>query len=118
MVAPECAPVAQAGGLGEVVSGLSRELEIRGNAVEVILPKYWNMRYDQIYGLHAAPQDMGCWLYAGGVRCTVWFGFVHGRKCYFVEPHSADGFFERSSYYGDDDDVKRFAFFCKAAMEF
>jgi starch synthase len=40
MVSPECAPVAQAGGLGEVVYGLSRELEIRGNAVEVILPKY------------------------------------------------------------------------------
>ena len=29
MVASECAPVAQAGGLGEVVFGLSRELELR-----------------------------------------------------------------------------------------
>jgi hypothetical protein len=29
MVATECAPVAQAGGLGEVVFGLSRELELR-----------------------------------------------------------------------------------------
>ena len=29
----------QAGGLGEVASGLSRELELRGNAVEIILPK-------------------------------------------------------------------------------
>ena len=35
MVAPECAPAAQAGGLGEVVFGLSRELEISGNAVEI-----------------------------------------------------------------------------------
>jgi glycogen synthase len=33
MVAPECAPAAKAGGLGDVVSGLSRELELRGNAV-------------------------------------------------------------------------------------
>ena len=40
MVASELAPTAKAGGLGDVVSGLSRELEIRGNAVEIILPKY------------------------------------------------------------------------------
>jgi starch synthase len=118
MVAPECAPVAQAGGLGEVVFGLSRELEVRGNSVEIILPKYRCMRYDQIYGLCVAYEDLWVPWYDGAVRCTVWFGFVHGRKCYFIEPHSADGFFERGSYYGDDDDVKRFAFFCKAAMEF
>jgi starch synthase len=118
MVAPECAPVAQAGGLGEVVFGLSRELEIRGNAVEVILPKYRCMRYDQIYGMTVTYQDLWVPWYGGAVRCTVWFGFVHGRKCYFVEPHSPDGFFERNSYYGDDDDAIRFAFFCKAAMEF
>jgi len=40
MVAAECAPVAQAGGLGDVVFGLSRELELRGNSVEIVLPKY------------------------------------------------------------------------------
>jgi glycogen synthase len=44
MVASECAPVAQAGGLGEVVFGLSRELEKRGHAVDIILPKYDCMR--------------------------------------------------------------------------
>ena len=32
MVAAECAPAAKAGGLGDMVSGLSRELELRGNA--------------------------------------------------------------------------------------
>ena len=38
MIASECAPVAKVGGLGDVVFGLSRELELRGNAVEIILP--------------------------------------------------------------------------------
>lgn len=118
MVAPECAPVAQAGGLGEVVFGLSRELEIRGNAVEIILPRYRCMRDDQIYNMSLSYGDLWVPWYDGAIRCTVWFGFVHGRKCYFIEPHSADGFFERNSYYGDDDDALRFAFFCKAAMEF
>ena len=35
MVASECALVAQAAGLGDVVFGLSRELELRSNAVEI-----------------------------------------------------------------------------------
>ena len=118
MVAPECAPVAQAGGLGEVVFGLSRELEIRGNAVEIVLPKYGCLRYDQIHNLCVSFDDLWVPWRDGKVHCTVWFGFVHGRKCYFVEPHSADSFFERGSFYGDGDDVTRFAFFCKAAVEF
>jgi starch synthase len=39
-IASECAPVIKAGGLGDVVYGLSRELENRGNTVELILPMY------------------------------------------------------------------------------
>jgi starch synthase len=35
-IASECAPVAKVGGLGDVVFGLARELEIRGNSVEII----------------------------------------------------------------------------------
>ena len=54
MIASECAPVAKVGGLGDVVYGLSRELEIRGNSVEIILPKYDCLRYDHIYNLQIA----------------------------------------------------------------
>jgi MmyB-like transcription regulator ligand binding domain/Starch synthase catalytic domain len=58
MIASECAPVAQAGGLGEVVYGLSRELELRGHAVDVVIPKYDCMRYDQICGLTVAYEGL------------------------------------------------------------
>jgi starch synthase len=118
MVTPECAPVAQTGGLGEVVFGLSRELEQRGHAVEIILPMYDCMRYDQIDGLSVAYQDLWVPWYDGFVHCTVWFGFVRGRRCYFIDPHSADVFFSRGHMYGSADDVARFAFFSKAAVEF
>jgi starch synthase len=118
MVASECAPVAQAGGLGDVVFGLSRELELRGNAVEIILPKYDCMRYERIYGLTVAYQDLWVPWYSGRIHCTVWFGFVDGRKCFFIEPHSGDRFFERGHLYGSYDDDQRFAFFSKAALEF
>ncbi len=118
MVASECAPVVQAGGLGEVVFGLSRELEVRGHAVEIVLPKYDCMRYGEISDLCVSYEDLSVPWYSGAIDCTVWFGFVHGRKCYFIEPHSQDNFFSRNAVYGADDDVTRYAFFAKAAMEF
>jgi starch synthase len=118
MIASECAPVAKVGGLGDVVSGLARELEIRGNDVEIILPKYDCMRHDRVWGLHKAYEDLRVPWHNGTIPCTVWFGSVHGRKCYFIEPHSQDQFFTRGTFYGFDDEAKRFAFFSKAALEF
>ncbi|MGR8934284.1 MAG: glycogen synthase GlgA [Gammaproteobacteria bacterium] len=117
-ITPELAPLAKVGGLADVVTGLSRELELRGNSVEIILPKYDCMRYDHIWGLCKTFDDLWVPWYDGHIRCTVWFGFVHGRKCFFIEPHSQDRFFNRGSIYGFDDDILRFAFFSRAAVEF
>lgn len=117
-IAPEMAPVAKVGGLADVVFGLTRELAIRGNHVEIILPKYDNMRYDHIHGLRVDYQDLWVPWYDGAVHCTVYFGMVYDRKCFFIEPHSQDNFFNRGSIYGFNDDVMRYAFFSRAAMEF
>lgn len=118
MVASECAPVAKAGGLGDVVFGLSRELEMRGHAVEIVLPKYAGMRYGDVWGLTIDCHDLWVPWHGGAVHCSVWFGHVHGRRCYFIEPHSDEGFFDRELMYGYPDDVDRFTFFSKAAMEY
>lgn len=117
-IASECAPVIKAGGLGDVVYGLSRELETRGHTVEIILPKYDCMRYDQIWGLHDAYRDLYVPWYGEAIHCSVFCGWVHGRLCFFIEPHSEDFFFDRRCYYGCNDDNMRFAFFSKAALEF
>ncbi|MEO1297033.1 MAG: glycogen synthase GlgA [Cyanobacteria bacterium J06636_16] len=117
-IASECAPVIKAGGLGDVVYGLSREIEERGNCVELILPKYNNMRYDHIWGLHDAYRELWVPWYGSAVHCSVFCGWVHGRVCFFIEPHSEDFFFDRGTYYGCNDDPMRFAFFSKAALEF
>jgi len=118
MITPELAPVAKVGGLGDVVYGLSRELELRGNAVEIILPKYNNLRYDHVWGLTRCYENLMVPWFGGLISTSVWFGFVHGRKCFFIDPHSADNFFNRGACYGQHDDVLRFAFFCRAALEF
>ena len=117
-ITPELAPLAKVGGLADVVTGLSRELELRGHSVEIILPKYDCMHYDHIWGLCQTYDDLWVPWYNGHIHCTVWFGFVHGRKCFFIEPHSPDNFFNRGTIYGFNDDVLRYAFFCRAALEF
>jgi starch synthase len=121
MVAPECAPAAKTGGLGDVVFGLSRELEIRGNAVEILLPKYAGLRHADIWDLRPSYENLWVPWYGSAVRCTVFFGHAQGRKCFFIEPHSgenAENFFGRDLFYGYADDAERFAFFSKAALEF
>ena len=117
-VASECAPAIKAGGLGDVVYGLSRELDLRGHTVEIILPKYDCMRYDHIWGMHEAYRDLWVPWFGGAIHCTVHCGWIHGQLCFFIEPHSGDNFFNRGHYYGALDDHMRFAFFSKAALEF
>ncbi len=117
-VASECAPVIKAGGLGDVLYGLSRELEGRGHCVELVLPMYDCMRYDQIWGLHEAYRDLWVPWYGAAIHCNVFCGRVHGRLCFFIQPNSGDNFFNRGCYYGEPDDTMRFAFFSKAAIEF
>jgi len=118
MLSPELAPVAKIGGLADVVAGLGRELELRGHDVEILLPKYDCLRWHHIQGLTPSYQDLWVPWYGGAIHTTVYHGTVHGRRCFFFEPHSNDRFFDRGKVYGEADDVLRFAFFCRAALEF
>ncbi len=118
MVSPECAPVAKVGGLADVVHGLSKELAIRGNAVEIILPKYDCLRYDNIWGLTKCYSDLWVPYFHRWVHCDVYFGWADGLKCFFIDPHFERNLFNRGVFYGHQDDGERFAFFCRAALEF
>ncbi len=118
MISSECAPVAKVGGLGDVVQGLSRELSLRGNDVEIILPKYDCMRYDRIANLNKVYEGLWVPFYERWIHCDVYSGFVDHLKCLFIEPHSEHNFFNRGLFYGHYDDAARFAFFSRAALEF
>lgn len=118
LVSSECAPVAKAGGLGDFVAGLARELAVRGNQVEVIMPKYDCMRYDRVWGMHKVYQGLWVPFYNEGIFCDVEAGEVDGVRCLFIDPHSEDAFFNRGKIYGDADDIDRFAFFSRAVLEY
>jgi starch synthase len=118
MVSSECAPVAKVGGLADVVHGLARELLLRNNAVEVILPMYDCMRYERIWGLEKCYSDLWVPYYDHWIRCDVFSGSVDHIPCIFIKPLCQENFFDRGVYYGQNDDAARFAFFSRAALEF
>jgi len=118
MISPECAPAAKVGGLGDVIHGLSWQLAVNGQAVEIILPKYDCLRYDQIESLTKVYSDLWVPYHHQSIHCSVFSGIVDGLQCFFIESHSPQNFFDRGAVYGQHDDIERFAFFSRAALEF
>ncbi|KAL2641893.1 hypothetical protein R1flu_009480 [Riccia fluitans] len=110
-IAVEMAPIAKVGGLGDVVTSLSRAVQEAGHNVEVVLPKYDSLNYHYIHDLREVQA-----FHFGGTRVRVWNGKVEGLPVHFLEPEN--GMFWVGCIYGRRDDGPRFGFFCHAALEF
>ncbi|KAE8664462.1 Starch synthase 3 [Hibiscus syriacus] len=110
-IAVEMAPIAKVGGLGDVVTSLSRAVQDLNHKVHVILPKFDCLNLNHVTDLHH--QRSYSW---GGTEIKVWFGEVEGLSVYFLEP--LNGFFSKGCVYGCGNDAQRFGFFCHAALEF
>ncbi|TVU14860.1 hypothetical protein EJB05_38356 [Eragrostis curvula] len=109
-IAVEMAPIAKVGGLGDVVTSLSRAVQDLGHNVEVILPKYDCLNLSNVKDLHY--RESFAW---GGTEIKVWFGKVEDLPVYFLEPQN--GMFWVGCVYGKNDE-SRFGFFCHSALEF
>lgn len=116
-IAAEMAPVAKVGGLGDVVSGLSKALQKKGHLVEIVLPKYDCLQVDQISGLKSLEVAVESYFDGLLFKNRIWIGVVEGLPVYFIEPHHPSKFFWRGNFYGENDDFKRFSFFSRAALE-
>ncbi|XP_022870282.1 starch synthase 3, chloroplastic/amyloplastic isoform X2 [Olea europaea var. sylvestris] len=110
-IAVEMAPIAKVGGLGDVVTSLSRAVQDLNQNVDIILPKYdcWKFNNVKDFQFHKSYS----W---GGTQIKVWFGKVEGLSVYFLEPQN--GFFSVGCIYGRGNDGERFGLFCHAALEF
>uniref|UniRef100_A0ACD5ZXS8 Uncharacterized protein n=1 Tax=Avena sativa TaxID=4498 RepID=A0ACD5ZXS8_AVESA len=109
-IAVEMAPIAKVGGLGDVVTSLSRAVQDLGHTVEVILPKHDCLNESSVKNLHVYRSFS--W---GGTEIIVWTGLVEDLTVYFLEPQN--GMFGVGCVYGRNDD-RRFGFFCHSALEF
>ncbi|KAK9832645.1 hypothetical protein WJX81_006656 [Elliptochloris bilobata] len=110
-VSVEMAPIAKVGGMGDVVTALARAVQEEGHHVQVMLPKYDCLNYDEVRGLRLA----GDFFFAN-VQVKVWEGEVEGLATVFLEPNN--GNFWVGCIYGRADDARRFGFFCGAALEY
>jgi len=117
-IATELAPVAKVGGLGDVLYGLSKELVRQGHTVEVILPKYDCLRYEQLQNLKVEHREL--WVGEGTQRYnnTLWSAQLDGLHVLLIEPHHPQYYFSRGVIYGCHDDIDRFLYFSKVAVEY
>lgn len=113
-LAAEFAPIAKAGGLGEVIVGLCRELGRLGEEVQVILPKYDFIDPAKLPNLKLEVADFKCL----GYNNAMWVTKVEGCHLHLLEARHPAGYFHRGKIYGLEDDISRFLYFSRAALEY
>jgi starch synthase len=117
-IVTELCPVARVGGLADVIYGLSKELSKQGHKVEIILPKYDCLNYGALRNLKVEFREL--WSFDGVNRFnnTIWSAEMDGLKLLLIEPHHPQYYFSRGVIYGCHDDIDRFIYFSRTAMEF
>lgn len=117
MVTSEIAPYAKAGGLGDVVGALSRELYSRGHDVRVVCPFYSMVEPKSDWFMHEKPLLVKL---GGGHReaCEVWEGKLcgDGGCLYFLKN---DKYFSGNTIYnhGHQRNGERFVLLSRAGIE-
>lgn len=117
-IASELAPIAKVGGLADVLLGLSRELSWKGHDIDIIIPKYDCMDTEGIRDLTIYSENTPSFFEGEWFPNTIWKGWVENLKVYFIEPRHPAHFFHRGCFYGCDDDIDRYLYFSRAALEF
>ena len=116
MASPECYPYAKVGGLGDVISALSKYLQRLGHDVRVCLPLYGSI---SVQAAWKAYNDVPIHLGNRHYLCRVWATKDHSITYYFVEYQK---YFQRKEIYAGPwgphfDNGERFSFFSKAVID-
>jgi starch synthase len=113
IVASEAVPFAKTGGLADVVGALPRALARLGHSVDVVMPRYRGVESGAPVARVTVP--------LGGLVADATLSAVSGTgsRTLFVEH---PGYFDRDYLYGAvghdySDNPERFAFLCRAALE-
>lgn len=117
-VAAEFSPIAKAGGLGEVVVGLSRELTRIHEEVEVIIPKYDLIDLKKLSNVQMEVPDFKCIQDGNPHANTMWSATSEGCQLHLLEARHPAGYFHRGKIYGCEDDIARFTYFSRAVLEY
>ncbi|MCB1213632.1 MAG: glycogen synthase [Chlamydiia bacterium] len=110
-IASEFAPFAKAGGLGDVIQGLTRAQILNGHRVSVILPAYGGIHREPISHLALFLPALTANTRQHQVVGRVWKGDVNGVALYLIEPFEPEPYFAGKELYGDLNDPERFLAF-------
>lgn len=112
-IASETYPFIKTGGLADVIGSLSRNLARLGMDITVIIPLYKKIKDSFFESLKR--EDGFPVVYGNETYFVRKYSYRYKKvKYYFVESHD---FFDREWVYNYEDDVDRFAFFNKAAVQ-
>lgn len=118
MVASEAAPFAKVGGLGDFSSALTRYLSKAGHDVRLFLPAYGSIDWSdkevgEVDFLRDLPIEMG----DQTRRFTGLFTYLSGASAQIYLIDSPELYHRSGVYTDDSDEVVRFAFLSRAAIE-
>ena len=112
-IASECTPLAQTGGLGDMVSGLSKALKKRGHDVRVVMPLYQSIDRHK----HGVKYARSCCVHFGRGE-EIWVGIFEAMlgdvPVWFID---YGRYFDRPYIYDDQEDSFRFGVLSKAALQ-
>ena len=113
-ITAECTPLAQTGGLGDAVAGLTKALVHRGHDVRIVMPLYQRIdrtRYNITF-------SRTCCVHFGRGE-EIWVGIFEGKldgvvPIWFID---YERYFGRPGIYDGDEDSYRFGVLSKAALQ-
>ena len=117
-VAAEFAPLIKAGGLGEVLIGLSRQLVKRNQEVDVIIPKYDTLPLHLLQDLKIEIPDFSIFEEQTEISNTMWSAQFENIRIHLLETKHPANYFNRGNIYGFADDAPRFLYFAKATAAY
>src|SRR5690606_30421966 len=98
--------------------GLSRELVRMGHQVDLIMPKYDFIDFKGLSSIDMEVADFQCVEKGQPYKNTIWSALCEEILVHFLESRHPAGYFHRKQIYGCEDDMARFLYFSKAAIEY
>ncbi|KAL7597663.1 hypothetical protein Lser_V15G23556 [Lactuca serriola] len=114
-VTAEMAPIAKVGGLGDVVTGLSRACLSRGHKVDIMLPFYECIQKENIQEI-SLMSTYNSYYDGNWIETNAYSGMVSGIPVILLEPMNQ--FFKGEDVYGGSyNELEAYLFFSRACLE-
>ena len=116
-ITSELAPLAKAGGLGDMIQGLCNVLSEK-NEVSIFLPFYDVIDRSKLKNLKKLPITLMTYENFNPVENSLFHTSERGVNIYLFKSHGEKKYFERGKIYGEKDDIERFLHFCFVSLQF